>query len=51
MNKFTNPKKEELLRAVAKSKGSSKRKTTDEQLHEAGEKLAKIYERKFRKTD
>lgn len=46
--KLTDLEKEELLRAVAKSKGSSKRRTTDEQLHEAREKLAKIYEDKFK---
>ena len=46
--KLTSLEKEDLLKAVAKSQGSSKRRTTDEQLHEAREKLAKIYKDKFK---
>ena len=46
--KLSELEKEELLKAVAKLSGSSKRKRTDGQLHEAGEKAFEILERKFR---
>ena len=45
--KLSDQEKEELLRAVAKLHGYSKRKTTDEQLHEAGERAFKKLEKKF----
>ena len=45
--KLSELEKEELLKAVAKLKGFSKRKTTDEQLHAAGEKVIEKYEKKF----
>jgi len=45
--KLSDLEKEELLRSVAKLKGSSKRKTTDEQLHVVRERLANKYEKKF----
>lgn len=38
-HKLSELEKEELMRHVAKVKGISKRKTTDKQLHEAGEKV------------
>ena len=48
MKKLNDIEKEDLLKAVAKSRGSSKRRTTDGQLHEAREKLAKTYEDRFK---
>ncbi len=36
-----------LLKEITKLKGSSKRKTTNEQLHKAEEKTFKILEKKF----
>ena len=48
MEKLTDLEKEELLRAVARSQGMAKRKTTDEQLHDAGEKAFDILEKKSR---
>lgn len=47
-DKLSELEKEELLKAVAKLRGSSHRKTTDEQLHAAREKLVEKYEKKFR---
>ncbi len=38
---------EEKIRAVRRVAGSSKRRTTDEELHKAGEKVFKQFERKF----
>lgn len=46
--KLSDLEKEELLKTVAKLKGISKRKTTDEQLHQAGEKAFKLLEKKFK---
>ena len=40
--KLSELEKNELLKAVAKLKGASKHKTTDEDLHKVREKLAKI---------
>ena len=40
---LTELEKLELLKAVAKLKGSSKHKTTDDDLHKAREKLAGKY--------
>ena len=45
--KLSDLEKEELLKEVAKLRGSSKRKTTDEQLHIAGEKAFNKLEKKF----
>ena len=45
--KLTELEKEELLKIAAKLHGSSKRKTTDKQLHEAREILAEEYEKKL----
>jgi metal-responsive CopG/Arc/MetJ family transcriptional regulator len=46
-DKIKELQKEELLKRVSLLAGSSKKKTTDEQLHEAGERVAKIYEKKY----
>jgi len=40
--------KEEMLKAVEKMAGSSKRKTTDEQLHEIRDKAFEQLEKKFK---
>ena len=47
-DKLSDLEKEELLKAVARMKGASKRKTTDEELHKAGEEAFAILEKKFR---
>ena len=46
--KLSELEKEKLLKNLAQLKGSSRRKTTDEQLHIAREKLAKEYENRFK---
>lgn len=46
--KIKDLEKEELLQKVEKLFSSSKRKTTDEQLHSAGEKAIKQLEKKFK---
>lgn len=46
-DKLRQIEKEELLRNVERLAGSSKRKTTDEQLHAAGERAVKRLEKKF----
>ena len=46
--KIDELEKKEALRNIDKLFGSSKRKTTDKQLHEAREALVEIYEKKFR---
>ena len=46
--KLSELEKEEVLKNLAQLKGSSKRKTSDEQLHIAREKLAKEYENRFK---
>lgn len=38
---------EELLKTIDKLAGSSKHKTTDEDLHRARERLVKVYEKRF----
>ena len=48
-NKLTELEKKELLKNVDKIFGSSKHKTTDEQLHLAREKAFEILESKFKK--
>ncbi|MEK6896193.1 MAG: ribbon-helix-helix domain-containing protein [Nanoarchaeota archaeon] len=47
-DKMNELEKEETLKNVEKLFGSSKHKTTDEQLHEAGERAVRILEKKFR---
>lgn len=45
-DKITDLQKREMLKAVDNAFGSSKRKTTDEQLHEAGERAFLKLEKK-----
>jgi len=47
-DKIKELEKETILMNVSKLAGSSKRKTTDEQLHQAGERAFKILENKFK---
>ena len=44
--KLSDLEKDELLRQVAKLRGFSKRKTTDEELHKAGEKAFEYLDKK-----
>ncbi len=46
--KLSDLEKEDMLKELTKLKGSSKRKTTDEELHHAGEKAFELLERKFK---
>lgn len=46
--KLSELEKDELLKTVAKLHGSSKRRTTDAQLHKAGEEAFERLEKKFR---
>lgn len=46
-SKMTELEKKEMIAALHKLKGISKRKTTDEQLHKTREKLAKELEARF----
>ena len=46
--KLSELEKEELLKEVAKLRGSSKRKTTNREIHEAGEKAFEVIERKLK---
>ena len=46
-DKIKQLEKEETLKKIDKIYGSSKRKTTDEDLHKAREKVANFYEKKF----
>lgn len=48
MKKLSDVEKKELLMAVARTRGISKRMTSDEELHKAREKMFKIYENRFR---
>jgi len=48
-DKITEIEKQEALKNVQNLFGSSKHKTTDEQLHEAGEKAFEMLEKKFKK--
>jgi len=45
--KLSDLEKERLLKELTKIKGSSKHKTTDEQLHKIGDKAFEILEKKF----
>ncbi len=47
-DKLNELEKQELLKNVEKLFGSSKRRTTDEDLHKARERLVKIYEERFK---
>ena len=46
-DKIRDLEKEEALKKIDKLFGASKRRTTDAQLHEAREKLEKIYDKNF----
>ena len=46
-DKINDLEKEELLKNIKKLYGSSKRKTTDKELHIAGEKVFKSLEKKY----
>ena len=46
-DKIKDLEKEEALKKIDKLFGASKRRTTDAQLHEAREKLEKIYDKNF----
>lgn len=46
--KLSDLEKEGLLRELTRIKGSSKHKTSDEQLHHAGEMAFKLLEKKFK---
>ncbi len=46
--KLAELEKEELLRKVAAVRGASRHRTTDEQVHQAREKLAKEWEKRFK---
>lgn len=46
--KLSDLEKDELLKVVAKLRGSSKYKTSDEQLHAAREKSFEMLEKKFK---
>ena len=45
--KLSDLEKEELLKKLAQLRGSSKRRTSDEDLHKAGEKAFDLLEKKF----
>jgi metal-responsive CopG/Arc/MetJ family transcriptional regulator len=46
--KLSDLEKDEILRSLAKLRGSSSRKTTDKQLHDAREKAFEQLEKKFK---
>lgn len=46
--KLSELEKEQLLRNLVQLKGSSKRKTSDKQLHEARDEVFEILEKKFK---
>ena len=46
-DKIKDLEKEQALKKIDKLFGASKRRTTDAQLHEAREKLEKIYDKNF----
>ena len=46
--KLSELEKEEVLKNLAQLKGSSKRRTSDDDLHKAGEKAFELLERKFK---
>ncbi len=47
-DKLSDLDKEEVLRRIASLQGSSKKKTSDEDLHRAGEKAFEMLEKKFK---
>lgn len=46
--KLSELEKEQVLKNLAQLKGSSKRRTSDDDLHKAGEKAFELLERKFK---
>ena len=46
--KLSDLEKEDVLRELKRLRGSSKRRTTDEQLHKAGERAFEMLEKKFK---
>jgi len=46
--KLSDLEKEKVLKNLSQLKGFSKRKTSDDDLHKAGEKVFELLERKFR---
>ena len=46
--KLSEFEKEEVLKSLSQLKGSSKRRTSDGDLHKAGEKAFELLERKFK---
>ena len=46
--KLSELEKEEVLKNLAQLKGSSKRRTSDDELHKAGEKAFELLEKKFK---
>lgn len=48
-SKLSELEKKEMLKAIDRMYGYSKRKTTDEQLHAAGEKVFREIEKRFKK--
>ncbi len=46
--KLSDLEKDEVLKNLAQLKGFSKRRTSDEDLHKAGEKAFELLERKFK---
>ncbi|MEK6858075.1 MAG: ribbon-helix-helix domain-containing protein [Nanoarchaeota archaeon] len=45
--KLSELEKDKMLRSLMQLKGASKRKTSDEELHAAGERVFKMIEKKF----
>lgn len=46
--KLSDLEKDEILKELSKLRGSSRRKTTNKQLHEAGEKAFEMLEKKIK---
>ena len=47
-NRMKELEREELQKQIARFAGSSKRKTSDEELHKVRERLEKLYDKKFK---
>ena len=46
--KLSELEKQDLLKSLSQLKGSSKRRTSDDDLHKAGERAFELLERKFK---
>ena len=46
--KLSELEKQEVLKSISSLRGSSKRRTTDAELHKAGETIFEILEKRFR---